>query len=322
MFSLIFFVQQSKRLLAVGWIVTASRLDGQMLLLDFLPLCPLPLEAGWVHGVEHQRQWGQNLVRDDDDDNDDDDDDLNRFSTTISLFLKHREKNFSTTPRMLPTTMCVIPLAAVTQSFKPKGNKEQEKKKGPPLLSFIHFVGSSFTLCLVTKPSLRPKRDRRHTPEQKKEKNKTKQNHGWIENASCIKKLFVDLLKILVCSTTQKHSSNNKPNRSVNSTLLTCHVTISCMHAYLPNPNEVSKKKTSSNPLTSSLSVTYLFPFFPTTTHTRTKKNGFPSSLNRERKENVCRHKNPDWIVNCYHWWPYFLYYKAYYTIRWGGWIE
>jgi hypothetical protein len=103
-----------------------------------------------------------------------------------------------------------------SQSFKPK----RERKKGPPrfCLSYI-LLGSSFTLCLVSKPST-PKR------EETERKKKSRLNR---EMQVAIKKLFVDLLNILVCSATQKHSSNNKPNRSVNSTLLTSLYPI-CMH--------------------------------------------------------------------------------------------
>ena len=201
----------------------------------------------------------------------------------------------------------------------PKGTRNK-KKKGPPLLSFIHFVGSSFTLCLVTKPSLRPKRDRRHTPEQKRKK--TKQNKITAESRMQVASRSFSL--------TCWRFSYAAQHKSIRATINPIDLSIP-RYSRVTSPYPVCmhtcqiltrcQKKTSSNPLTSSLSVTYLFPFFPTT-HTRTKKNGFPSSLNRERKENVCRHKNPDWIVNCYHWWPYFLYYKAYYTIRWGGWIE
>ena len=178
--------------------------------------------------------------------------------------------------------MCVIPLAAVTQSFKPKGNKEQEKKRAPRFcLSYILWAQVSPYASLRSPPSI-PK-ETEDIRQSKKGKKKTKQNHGWIENASCIKELFVDLLKILVCSTTQKHSSNNKPNRSVNSTLLTSPYPV-CMHTCQILTR--CQKKTSSNPLTSSLSVTYLFPFFPTTTQTRKKKR--ISELPKQREKRKC----------------------------------
>ena len=110
----------------------------------------------------------------------------------------------------------------------PKGTRNK-KKKGPPAFVFHTFCGLKFHL-MPRYEALPPSQKRQKTyAREKKEKKKTKQNHGWIENASCIKELFVDLLKILVCSTTQKHSSNNKPNRSVNSTLLTSPYPV-CMH--------------------------------------------------------------------------------------------
>lgn len=140
----------------------------------------------------------------------------------------------------------VISLQSVTQSLQP--SKGKQKKKPPCFLSFIHLSRLKFQLrcLLVMKPFLffAPTR---HLPD-----------WGALQKSrlacSCIKQFFfpVDLL----FSYAQRHSSNNKPNRSVNSTLLASH----SEHAYLPNLNEVSttKQKTPSNPLTSSLSVTFL----------------------------------------------------------------
>jgi hypothetical protein len=89
--------------------------------------------------------------------------------------------------------MCVIPLAAVTKFQNPKGEKrkkEGKKKGGPPLLSFIHFVGSGFTLRLVTKPS---------SAEEEKERQKTyaraKKSRLNRECPSCASRsFFLDLL--------------------------------------------------------------------------------------------------------------------------------
>ena len=203
----------------------------------------------------------------------------------------------------------------------PKGTRNKKKKRAPRFcLSYILWAQVSPYASLRSPPSV-PKET--EDIRQSKKRKKTKQNKITAESRMQVASRSFSL--------TCWRFSYAAQHKSIRATINPIDLSIP-RYSRVTSPYPVCmhtcqiltrcQKKTSSNPLTSSLSVTYLFPFFPTTTHTRTKKNGFPSSLNRERKENVCRHKNPDWIVNCYHWWPYFLYYKAYYTIRWGGWIE
>ena len=178
--------------------------------------------------------------------------------------------------------MCVIPLAAVTQSFKPKGNKEQEKKRAPRFcLSYILWAQVSPYASLRSPPSIPKETEDIRQSKKGKKKNKTKSRL----NREC--KLHQGAFRWLAEDSRMqhntKHSSNNKPNRSVNSTLLTSPYPV-CMHTCQILTR--CQKKTSSNPLTSSLSVTYLFPFFPTTTQTRKKKR--ISELPKQREKRKC----------------------------------
>lgn len=154
---------------------------------------------------------------------------------------KHREKKFPNHSKNVTSKLCVLFHWQQSQSFKTQREKKERKKRkkrGAPrfCLSYILWAQVSPYASLRSPPPLRKKkRDRRHMPERK--------NHGWIENVQVVHREAFSLTcwTILSYSThTQKRSSNNKPNRSVNSTLLTS--TVSCALAYLPNPNEVSQK--------------------------------------------------------------------------------